>query len=228
MPKPIAKPAEEPSKMPKPIATPKPAATPPAKKTTTQPAQKQKTAATTKKPASEKPVAKNQTATTQFPIASNAPTTEPKKLDFPYHIYKSSATFSDLEKALKTPDRVYRLDLSRKKLKSIPPEVFKFPNLMYLNLSHNRIEYLPRELKNLKGLIELNLSNNRIDTMPDELGDLSKLRFLNLSNNVRLYKFPVGIRGLKKLQNLDVTNTNILEFELNYVRRYLPECKLEF
>ena len=70
--------------------------------------------------------------------------------------------FYTLLDALETPQRVYRLDLSGKKLTEIPPEIFSFPNLQELNLSQNNITVLPEGLEKIPYLQVLNLSQNKI------------------------------------------------------------------
>ena len=45
--------------------------------------------------------------------------------------------YTSLEEALKNPEKVIKLELRRKKLKSFPMEILKFPNLQYLDLTKN-------------------------------------------------------------------------------------------
>lgn len=63
------------------------------------------------------------------------------------------------------------LDLSFKKLHSIPAYVFELSSLESLNLSHNQLEELPKEI--LKSLKKLDISWNHIthnlDFLPKEL-----------------------------------------------------------
>ena len=55
---------------------------------------------------------------------------------------KEKEIYYSLLDALELPLRVYRLDLSGKKLSEIPPEIFSFPNLQELNLSQNNIKFM--------------------------------------------------------------------------------------
>lgn len=139
----------------------------------------------------------------------------------------SATTYTDLQTALENPEKVYRLDLSGKNLKEFPKEVFKFPNLGYLNLNNNKISIIPPEIKYLRNIYEIYLSNNKIKKLPDEIGDLAFLEKLVLYHN-KLLLFPVGIVGLKRLTLLDVTRNHLSEFELDYARKKLPNCTIEY
>ena len=61
----------------------------------------------------------------------------------------SVRTYRDLEKALKEPLQVYRLDLSGKKLKELPDGVRQLKNLNALDLGHNKLRTLPEWLGEL-------------------------------------------------------------------------------
>lgn len=65
------------------------------------------------------------------------------------------------------------LDLSFKKLHSIPTYVFELSSLEDLNLSHNQLHELPQEILKLKSLKNLDISWNHIthnlDFLPTEL-----------------------------------------------------------
>ena len=66
-------------------------------------------------------------------------------LDFSgYRVYTSIAA------AKQNPDSVFVLDLSKKKLSEIPPEVFQFKNLLKLNISKNKF----KELQNIRAALE--------------------------------------------------------------------------
>lgn len=135
--------------------------------------------------------------------------------------------YINLEDARKNPDKVYKLDLSDNKLREFPIEVLMFKNLQVLNLSDNHIKSIPPEIKIFKNLQELNLYHNRIKFLPAEIGDLANLHTLLLANN-NLYKFPIEIRGLQKLQLMDITSNNVTFHEMDYVRKYIPNCTLKY
>jgi len=54
------------------------------------------------------------------------------------------------------------LDLSFKKLHSIPTYIFELTSLENLNLSHNQLQELPQEITKLKSLKVLDISWNHI------------------------------------------------------------------
>ena len=67
------------------------------------------------------------------------------------------------------------LDLSFKKLHSIPTYIFELSSLENLNLSHNQLQELPQEITKLKSLKVLDISWNHIthnlDFLPTEIKD---------------------------------------------------------
>lgn len=77
--------------------------------------------------------------------------------------FKEKSTFYNLNKAIKNPDDVTRLDLSTQNLTSFPVEILKMKNVKHLDLSNNTITHIPFEIKNLKKLETLYLKNNPID-----------------------------------------------------------------
>ena len=59
------------------------------------------------------------------------------------HFGFSQNTFTNLEDALKNPESVKFLSLSKNRLKTFPVEIMKFSNLEYLDLSKNKLTTLP-------------------------------------------------------------------------------------
>lgn len=93
------------------------------------------------------------------------------------YIYRS------LSVALANPEKVFRLNLSKHKLKIFPQDIFKLKNLRELDLSKNKIDSIPDEIGTLTNLQRLNLSSNNIVQLPDEIGRLSNLTYLGLNRN---------------------------------------------
>jgi len=110
---------------------------------------------------------------------------------------------------------IIRLNLSDKKLKSIPHQLSNFTNLEILNLSQNKIKKI-ENLNIFSKLEELDISYNDIKKI-EGLIELKNLKWLNLNNNQ--IKRIEGIKNLKKLEELDLSNNQINKIES------LSECK---
>ncbi len=145
---------------------------------------------------------------------------------------------------------VYRIDLSKKKLKSIPLEVFKCPHLQELRMNKNDIRTIPDEIKNCPELQRIEIQFNRIDslpialftllhlkkldlgyndifTIPDVIGDLQELEILAMWDN------PIGIYShellrLNNLKHLDFLNNPINESVQRALQEGLPNCQMHF
>ncbi len=116
--------------------------------------------------------------------------------------------YESLEEALTAhKDSVYSLKL-KSRLKTVPPEVFQFPNLQWLDLSGNRLREIPSEIGLLKNLKKLILEKNKIESLPPEIGQLEDLRELIINRN-ELETLPDEIGNLKKLRYIDMWSNNI-------------------
>ena len=122
----------------------------------------------------------------------------------------TTKTFTSLEEALKEPESVIKLSLRKMKLKTFPPEIFKFVNLQYLDLSKNNIEELPPEIESLKQLQVLIMSKNKLTTTHPNIGRLVNLKQLNLNQN-SIVLFPPQIGDLENLEYLDLWSNEITE-----------------
>lgn len=125
--------------------------------------------------------------------------------------------FTDLSIALRSPEKVFKLDLHKKalaskskKIKRFPEEIFTFPNLQYLDLSGNLIDSIP-PLDKLKNLQHLDLSRNKIEEIPVSIGQLKNLKYLNINQN-ELTVLPPQLGELENLQHLDLWSNNIYHF----------------
>lgn len=117
--------------------------------------------------------------------------------------------YTSLEEALKNPDKVYRLNLRKKKLRGIPEDIFKFKNLQELNLNKNKIDSIPDGISKLKNLQLLDLSKNKLKKINPALCELFNLEHLILNRNY-IVTLPPEIGKLKNLKYLDMWE-NMLE-----------------
>lgn len=126
---------------------------------------------------------------------------------------------TNLQEALKEPDKVIKLVLRKQKLTAMPAEILKFKNLQYLDLSKNKIKKLPEGIDTLKQLQFLILSKNLIEELPKQIGDLPNLKHLNVNQN-ELETLPAQIGKLEKLEYLDLWSNNLNEFpeEMKYLK----------
>lgn len=159
-------------------------------------------------------------------------------------------TYMSLEEALKFPDKVIRLELRKKKLKSFPKEIFQFKNLQwldlgknnltelpdsiyllenlqFLNVSRNKISALPKEIGKMKNLIYLNANNNELVGLPPQIGNLEKLRTLDLWSN-ELADFPESLSKLKSLRVIDLRAITISQDDLNLLKKWLPQATIHY
>jgi Leucine-rich repeat (LRR) protein len=120
----------------------------------------------------------------------------------------SDYIFRSLDAALQTPDQVYKLNLSHKKITKFPEGIFQLKNLRELDLSHNKIDTLPAQIGQLTFLEKLNLSNNKLESLPDEIGNLTKLTYLGLNRNV-IEELPVTIGKLENLETLELWDNEL-------------------
>lgn len=119
--------------------------------------------------------------------------------------------YTSLEEALKNPEQVYRLNLRKQKLTSIPIEIGRFTNLQELDISKNKINELPSYIENLPNLQYLDASNNYLTTLPSEIGKCLSLKKLILNRNY-IETLPPSMGYLIHLEYLDMWSNSIIEF----------------
>jgi Leucine-rich repeat (LRR) protein len=118
---------------------------------------------------------------------------------------------TSISDAMKDPDKVIKLELRKKRLKTFPKEIFQFKNLQYLDLSKNNIVEIPASISELKNLQVLILSKNEIETLPKEIGSLKMLQIFNVNQN-DLTSLPPEIGDLTNLKNMDLWSNNVDKF----------------
>ncbi|MEM6800699.1 MAG: leucine-rich repeat domain-containing protein [Bacteroidota bacterium] len=138
---------------------------------------------------------------------------------------KNSKWYYSFDEAVREPEKVYRLSLSGKKYKDLPPGLDRFSNLQVLNLSNNKLKTIPRDISRLENLQVLILSKNKINRLPEEIKNMGNLTTIYLSRN-RLVEVPAWIGGLSKLRYLDLSLNNLTNYEIKLVSERLPRCKI--
>ena len=119
------------------------------------------------------------------------------------------------------------LYLSNNQLTSLPAEIAELKNLTVLFLFGNQLTSVPAEIAELKNLIKLDLSGNQLTSVPAEIAELKNLTVLYLSQN-KLTSLPVEIAELKNLTVLDLSG-NPLEFPpLDIARRGIEAIRSYF
>lgn len=122
----------------------------------------------------------------------------------------SVRTFRTLERALKDPAAVQRLDLSGSKLKEVPEEVRQFTNLNALDLSGNKLKDLPAWLGDMAYLQELRVAKNKLENIPVAVCAMRHLKRLDMSRNA-IMGIPACLGNLSELVSLDLWSNDIAE-----------------
>lgn len=136
-------------------------------------------------------------------------------------------TYYSLTEAMRTPEKVETLILSKKKYKEFPTEILQFTNLRVLDLSKNKIQYLPEEITSLANLEELILNRNDIRALPKDLGEMPNLRKLDLWSNY-VDELPVSFHDNKTLKLLDMRGIVVTPDKQAAIREMLPNTEVLF
>lgn len=162
-------------------------------------------------------------------------------------LYEYTSVAEALEAA---PEEVYRINLSKQKLTSIPAEIKQFTNLQELNLSNNKIttidsillafpnlqklivsknkiEFLSNDFCQAKHLKYVDLSQNQLYLLPLCMGDLTELEYLDIWNN-SVERFPDSFSQLTKLKTLDIRGIVIPVDEIKKLQAALPDLNIEY
>ncbi len=164
----------------------------------------------------------------------------------------NGVVYTSLEKALKDPQHVYRLKLTKlSKQDSLPEELFlltelreltlkgcklnivnqrigELTKLQYLNLEKNRILRLPNSIGNLLELRILIINRNLLETLPDSISRLYNLSTIDAWDNP-LYVLPESISALENtLQVLDLRQIPLTKSEYEVMEQLLPKTQIFF
>lgn len=119
--------------------------------------------------------------------------------------------FTSLSEALKNPEKAYRLDLSKQKLRELPDTLFSLYNLQELKLAKNKLQNISPKIGNLTNLQKLDISRNNLSDFPSTIGNLTNLVEL-IANNNYIYKLPPEIGNLINLEKMDLWSNIIDQF----------------
>jgi len=135
---------------------------------------------------------------------------------------------ADLKIALKTPEQVYKLDLSYQaiepklfqkfdkftnlqtlhfssnSLTTWPENISSLNNLVYLATFNNEFTVLPKDFKKFTNLMYLELFGTKIDFIPREINYLQRLKIFKFSSSNDTLKLPNTMRFMKNLQELTI------------------------
>jgi len=93
------------------------------------------------------------------------------------------------------------LDLSKKGITGLPPEIGLLTHLRTLNLYDNKLTQLPPEIGQLANLQKLHLYHNQLMHLPPQIARLAKLEYLDLGSN-QLTRLPPEVGQLENLTDL--------------------------
>ncbi len=105
-------------------------------------------------------------------------------------------------------DKVTELDLSGKRLTTLPAEIGKLSKLRSLYLRENKLSSLPPEIDQLTNLQSFDLTGNQLSSLPREIEQLTNLRSLHLIDN-QLSSLPGEIVQLTNLRSLDLRGNQL-------------------
>jgi len=137
----------------------------------------------------------------------------------------SDNELSELPAAIGELKNLAYLSLNGNKLSVLPKEIGDLKKLVSLNLKGNELSAFPNSIRGLKELTSLDLSENDLQFLPKEIGALKKLTSLSLRGN-KLSMLPKEIGDLKKLKELDLSYNPLPPYEIEKIKKLLPDCKI--
>ena len=118
--------------------------------------------------------------------------------------------YNNLLAALKNPQSIFALDLSKQKMTEFPREIFKLTNLNILILKKNKLVEIPDSIFVLKNLQELDLSKNKLTDINDSIFGLKHLKKLELSEN-KISVISYKLSYLNQLEELSLWGLPIIK-----------------
>ena len=169
-----------------------------------------------------------------------------------YDSLDNGKTYTSLQEALKEPQNVYRLKLTKLDNRdSLPEELFSLTELRELTVKGCRLCIVNQNIDKLTKLESLNLDKNKLVRLPETIGNLQKLKFLCVSRNLMetfpesiskmteltyidawdnpLYILPESIKSLQKtLKTLDLRQIPLTKSEFKAMQELLPLTEILF
>lgn len=169
-----------------------------------------------------------------------------------YDSLDNGKTYTSLQEALKEPQNVYRLKLTKLDNRdSLPEELFSLTELRELTVKGCKLCVLNQNINKLAKLESLNLDKNKLLRLPESIGNLQKLKFLCVSRNLietfpnsiskmvnltyidawdnPLYTLPENIKKLEKtLKTLDLRQIPLTKSEYEAMKSLLPYTEILF
>lgn len=115
-------------------------------------------------------------------------------------------------KSISELQKITYLDLSRKDITFLPPEIGYLKNLKKIELSHNKLNSLPIEINELVSLKRLILNFNQFTTFPKDIC-LPNLDHLEIQDN-QLNEFPY-LTNTEKVTDIYLHFNNITQIPSN-------------
>jgi len=162
----------------------------------------------------------------------------------------STQEYYSIASALKEPDKVYRLQLTKKKYKVLPEEIRQFKNLNALDIGKNKLKELPEWLGELVYMQEFHAPQNKFREMPPVvckwphlkrldlhqneitgllpcMGELTEVVSLDLWSN-DLEDFPEELKGMESLRFMDLRAIQFEMPEMEHIQGLVPKAKIYF
>lgn len=119
--------------------------------------------------------------------------------------------YNSIEEALKSPEQVYRLNLSNQTINLSSDVWSKFTRLEYLSLKNDHLTDIPEEIGLLPNLKTLDLSGNDFVSLPKSFRNLTNLEeiFLNDEKRFVLDKNIFILKDLPRLRIVHLENDSL-------------------
>lgn len=161
--------------------------------------------------------------------------------------------YDDVETAVQAQRNgavVLALDLSRQRLKDLPPDLMLLEDLTYLLASRNRLDHFPdwlADMTDLKAVVadhnrfrnfpevlfrmphltQISMGDNELQGIPLDIDLIADLEVLSLWSNL-LASFPASLGNLERLQILDLLHNEMTVEEQGMITALLPDVQLNF